>query len=37
MDTSDCNEQPRNEEDNARRKELKEEEVRSGNLSTHSV
>jgi hypothetical protein len=37
MDTSNCKEKPKKQGDIARRKEVKEEEARSGNSSTDSV
>jgi hypothetical protein len=37
MDTSNCKEQPKKQEDGIRRKVLKEEKAGSGNSSTDSV
>jgi hypothetical protein len=37
MKTSNCKEQPKNQEDFARRKEVKEEDAESGNSSIDSV
>jgi hypothetical protein len=37
MDNSDCKEQPKKQEGDEMRKEVKEEEVGSGNSSTDSV
>jgi hypothetical protein len=36
IDTSNCKEQPKKQEDVSRRKEVKEEEARSGNSSIYS-
>jgi hypothetical protein len=37
MDTSNCKEKPKKQEDVERRKEVKEEEAKSGSSSTDSV